>query len=47
MDPGSGVSAAQWLATVGEGDLVKVLKDYGEERYAKRIAAAIVSARYT
>jgi 16S rRNA (cytosine1402-N4)-methyltransferase len=45
MDPGSGVSAAQWLATVGEGDLVKVLKDYGEERYAKRIAAAIVSAR--
>ncbi|MFK8080848.1 MAG: 16S rRNA (cytosine(1402)-N(4))-methyltransferase RsmH [Granulosicoccus sp.] len=45
MDPHSGVSAAQWLSTVGEGELVQVLKTYGEERYAKRIASAIVSAR--
>ena len=45
MDPGSGVSAAQWLSTVGEDELVRVLKEYGEERYAKRIARAILSAR--
>ncbi|MFK8079222.1 MAG: 16S rRNA (cytosine(1402)-N(4))-methyltransferase RsmH [Granulosicoccus sp.] len=45
MDPSSGVSAAQWISTVGEGELVQVLKMYGEERYAKRISAAIVAAR--
>jgi len=45
MDPLTGVSAAQWLADVREEDLVYVLKTYGEERYARRIAAAIVAAR--
>jgi len=45
MDPGSGISAAQWIRTVSEGELVQVFKEYGEERYAKRIAAAIVQAR--
>ncbi len=45
MDPGNGVSAAEWLLSVSEGDLVQVLRDYGEERYAKRIAGAIVAAR--
>ena len=45
MDPGSGLSAAQWLAGVSEGELVQVLRDFGEERYAKRIAGAIVAAR--
>ncbi len=45
MDPGSGESAAEWLAQVDEGLLADVLKRYGEERYAKRIAAAIVQAR--
>lgn len=45
MDPGSGVSAAQWLSTVAEKELVQVLKVYGEERYAKRIGAAIIAAR--
>lgn len=45
MDPGSGLSAAEWLASVSEGELVQVLREYGEERYAKRIAGAIVSAR--
>jgi len=45
MDPDSGVSAAQWLSTVSESELVQVLKTYGEERYARRIGAAIVSAR--
>lgn len=45
MDPDSGISAAQWLSDVSEGELVKVLKDFGEERYAKRIASAIVAER--
>lgn len=45
MDPSSGLSAAEWLAKVSEGDLVQVLREFGEERYAKRIAGAIVAAR--
>ncbi len=45
MDTNSGVSAQQWLATVSEKDLVKVLFDYGEERFARRIAKAIVDFR--
>ena len=45
MDPSTGVSAAEWLADVRVEDLVFVLKTYGEERYARRIAAAIVAAR--
>lgn len=45
MDPLHGVSAAQWLAEVREEDLVYVLKTYGEERYARRISAAIIAAR--
>ena len=44
-DPGNGQSAKQWLAGVSEVELVQVLRDYGEERYAKRIAGAIVAAR--
>jgi 16S rRNA (cytosine1402-N4)-methyltransferase len=45
MDSGVGISAAQWLAAVDENRLVKVLFEYGEERYARRIANAIVEAR--
>jgi 16S rRNA (cytosine1402-N4)-methyltransferase len=45
MDPRSGQSAAEWLATVGEKELKIVLLKYGEEKFAGRIAAAIVSAR--
>jgi 16S rRNA (cytosine1402-N4)-methyltransferase len=45
MDPQHGVSAAQWLAHVSEQELVTVLKVYGEERFAKRIARAILSER--
>lgn len=40
-----GSTAADWLATVSEQDLVKVLFEYGEERYARRIARAIVTSR--
>jgi 16S rRNA (cytosine1402-N4)-methyltransferase len=45
MDPGHGQSAAQWLSGVSEGELVQVLRQYGEERYARRIGAAIIAAR--
>ena len=45
MDGNAGVSAEQWLAKVDEKDLVKVLFDYGEERFARRIARAIVEKR--
>jgi 16S rRNA (cytosine1402-N4)-methyltransferase len=45
MNPDSGQSASQWLAVASEGDIARVLKEYGEERYAKRIAGAIVEIR--
>ena len=45
MDTSSGMTAAQWLATVDEGFLTEVIRDYGEERFAKQIARAVVAAR--
>lgn len=45
MDTSSGETAAQWLAYAEAADIAVVLKDYGEERFAKRIANAIVAAR--
>ena len=45
MDPDSGPSASEWLATVDERELKYVLRKYGEEDSAARIARAIVSAR--
>lgn len=45
MDPESGESAADWLARAPEGEIAEVLREYGEERYAKRIARAIVRTR--
>jgi 16S rRNA (cytosine1402-N4)-methyltransferase len=45
MDPDAGVSAAEWLAAVAPAELERVLRDYGEERFARRVARAIVSAR--
>jgi len=45
MDPDAGISAADWLARVDEKELKRVLKTYGEERSAARIARAIVAAR--
>lgn len=45
MDCSSGVSAAQWLADVSEQELMQVLFDYGEERFARRIAHAVVTQR--
>jgi len=45
MDPGSGPTAAEWLAHAPEREIGEVLRAYGEERFAKQIAAAIVAAR--
>jgi len=45
MDTTDGMSAAEWLAHAEAGEITKVLKTYGEERFAKRIARAIVAAR--
>lgn len=47
MDPSTGQSAADWLACVEEDELARVLKEYGEERFAKRIAKAIIAAQST
>ncbi|MGM0433385.1 MAG: 16S rRNA (cytosine(1402)-N(4))-methyltransferase RsmH [Pseudomonadota bacterium] len=45
MDPDAGQSAADWLAHEDEKEIARVLRDYGEERFAKRIARRIVEAR--
>ncbi|MDD4904268.1 MAG: 16S rRNA (cytosine(1402)-N(4))-methyltransferase RsmH [Candidatus Bipolaricaulis sp.] len=45
MDRSCGVSAAEWLAVVDPARLERVLREYGEERYAWRIAQAIVRER--
>ena len=45
MDTNSGQTAAEWLAAVAEDQLEKVIKEYGEERYARQIARAIIVAR--
>jgi len=45
MNPRAGESAAEWLARVEEYDLVTVLMKFGEEKFARRIAHAIVSTR--
>jgi len=45
MDPGGGTTAAQWLARAPEAEIREVIKNHGEERFAKQIAAAIVAAR--
>ena len=45
MDPSAGISAAEWLNQAGEAELMRVISAYGEERYARRIARAIVRAR--
>lgn len=45
MDPTSGVSAAQWLAVAEEAEISRVLKEFGEERYAKRLAKAVIAER--
>lgn len=45
MDTSHGITAAKWLAKVKPAELTRVLKLYGEEKFAKRITAAIVESR--
>lgn len=45
MDTTRGRTAADWLATAEENEIAAVIKDYGEERFAKQIARTIVAAR--
>src|SRR3970040_54856 len=45
MDPTAGEAAAQWLARAEQQEITEVIRDYGEERFATQIVAAIVAAR--
>ncbi|AQV95695.1 16S rRNA (cytosine(1402)-N(4))-methyltransferase [Cupriavidus necator] len=45
MDTTRGITAAQWLAQADEQDIARVIRDYGEERFAVQIAKAIVARR--
>ena len=45
MNPDSGVSAAEFIASAGEEEIARVFKEYGEERFAKRMARAVVLRR--
>jgi 16S rRNA (cytosine1402-N4)-methyltransferase len=45
MNPAVGLSAREWLEQVDEKELVRVIRDYGEERFARQIASAIVNQR--
>lgn len=45
MDPAEGVSASEWINQAAEEEIARVLKEFGEERYARRIAHAVVSSR--
>jgi len=45
MDPTAGESAAEWIATAPESELADVIYQFGEERFARRIARAIVASR--
>ncbi|MBX8489445.1 16S rRNA (cytosine(1402)-N(4))-methyltransferase RsmH [Pseudomonas cichorii] len=45
MDPTRGVSAAEFIATAPAEEIARVFKEYGEERFAKRMANAVVQRR--
>ncbi|MFB9778014.1 16S rRNA (cytosine(1402)-N(4))-methyltransferase RsmH [Brevibacterium otitidis] len=45
MDPGDALTAAEVLNTYSEAELTRILRDYGEERYARKIARVIVADR--
>ena len=45
MNPSAGQSAADWINSASEADIATVLKEYGEERFAKRMARAVVTRR--
>ena len=45
MDTSKGMSAAEWIANADEQEIAKVLKEYGEERFARRMARAVIRER--
>jgi 16S rRNA (cytosine1402-N4)-methyltransferase len=45
MNPDSGISAAEWINRAKRHEIVRVLKEFGEERFAKRIANKIIESR--
>lgn len=45
MDPDAGRTAATLVNELAEGELARIIRDYGEERWAKRVASFIVKAR--
>jgi len=45
MDTTRGMSAAEWIATAEEQDIAQVIKQYGEEKFARRMASAVVRER--
>jgi len=45
MDPTQGTSAAEWINSAEESEIAMVLKEFGEERFHRRIARAIITAR--
>lgn len=45
MDQTRGPSAAEWVNSASEDEIVRVLRDYGEERFARRMARAVISER--
>ncbi|WP_348943820.1 16S rRNA (cytosine(1402)-N(4))-methyltransferase RsmH [Chitinibacter sp. FCG-7] len=45
MDTTRGMTAAEWINSADEKDIAEVVKDYGEERFARQVAAAIVTRR--
>jgi 16S rRNA (cytosine1402-N4)-methyltransferase len=45
MDTTRGQTAADWINSADEKDIAEVIRDYGEERFAKQVAAAIVARR--
>jgi 16S rRNA (cytosine1402-N4)-methyltransferase len=45
MDPTTGITAADVLNTYAPGELIRILRDYGEERFAQRIVRAVVAER--
>ncbi len=45
MDTSKGLSAAEWIASADEQEIARVIKEYGEERFARRMASAVIAER--